>query len=335
DIPEGFSEVGAISSELRHNPDKDIEDVISDRYADDFSRAGKLLVAKTMGFLVVTSGVTFAAANEGLKRRGGQRSWSFARSALAGGAGASALFAASICVTAVTFDQKDAGRDMDQAVTPFLQDYFTDRTTQNVAGIDAVSNEVSANLVRLDRYGAELSLSESLRDDLVYVTISSDWHDRTPVQEIEAINRVTGSVANSVLGDFINSGSGYEDELLAGPEIFETDFEGVQDIRTCELWNPEDPTTCDTEGERIPLFYVLGNHDEYSTAVTLNRLGAEHVDREIFRVPGIDADFAGADDGCFLPDADCHSDEGDNEANRRAGELLREELETEGVRPPV
>lgn len=331
DIPYTIDEVSEIARELRTNPEKSLEDILEERYSKDLFWAGVELAVKSGLLVALTSAAVFSAANEAL--RPGSRQKHRVRSAGVGFLGAGAVFAGSIGLSVHTFDEKAAGREMDQAITPYIEDYFTDKTTREVINYRKVSREVSRNLIRLDRYGQELSLSRSIDKNLVWVVVSSDEHDAAPYQQIEAIDRIFGASANVSLGDFTNRGTEAENDLLGGPELFGTDFMGIDEIRTCELWNQTDPVVCSQEGERIPHYYVLGNHDTPQTGARLQSLGLIDIDQEIFSLPGIAGRFAGVADGCFHVDANCHTNAGDSQANRAAGDRLQTKLSLRDVRP--
>lgn len=331
DIPESVEEISAITGELRQDRDKQLEDILVERYSHEVMMGGIWLLTKTGLLVSVAGGAAFAGANEWL--RPVQERRRLGRSLAVGSIGLMAVFGTNLAATYTSFDRASAGQEMNQALTPHIKDYFTDKTTKVVIDYRTISQEISKNLIRLDRYGEQLSLSRTADEDIIRIVVDSDRHGRNPHDELEAIVRAAGARALITLGDVTNRGSDFENDLLAGGEVMREDFPGIQDIRFCKLWSPTDPEVCNEEGDVIPQKHVIGNHDEPATGRALEALGSQNIDRLLFRLPLIDGLYVGASDGCFAAKADCHSREGDYEANRLAGEELVNFLGRRGISP--
>ena len=331
EIQDVLEEGSEISTALETEPD--LWKVLNNLYGDDFKGLALEALLKSSLLAAIAGGIGFTAANELLKRGTDEKrraSTVLAASSL----GMLMAFGANIGLTYRTFDTEQAGKELDEkAIRPYIEDYFTDKTTKVLIDVQTIKQEISKNFTRLSRYNQAIGSSRKLNPDLVWLVIRSDDHDGAPYTEIEAIDRMVGASANISLGDHTNRGTDAENELLTGPELFGVDFEGIQDIRACSRWNSLDPIICDEEGSVIQDYSLVGNHDSLATRQTLDKLGSIDISRRSFSLPGSSLVFVGQSDGCFATEANCHTNKGDSEANRKAGEDLKKMIERNGIKP--
>lgn len=202
--------------------------------------------------------------------------------------------------------EQSANRLSHELQRPF-DEYLLTSTSDMLVNLDTINEETSKQIARIVKISSALTQKppETPQKAQTWV-IYSDAHELpTAPATIETLAQSSNADALLGLGDYGNTGSEFEMDLLNGLKVDATSFIGYDDIRTCKTWNNV-KDVCAQRG--IPYLHgaLSGNHDPASIIDIFKNLGMIDLDqsRQFNTVPII-----ALSDACFVDSEGCRGDD--------------------------